>query len=62
MMMHHHTKFGYKRLNSSVDIVNEVLNLHYDLDLKHKAYNDVPPKFGREMVRSSEDMTETITF
>ena len=28
----------------------------------HKAYNDVPPKFGCEMVRCSEDMTETITF
>ena len=67
-MMHHQTKFGYKRLNSSVDIISEVLNLQYDLDLKHsnaifsQGLYDVPSKFGRKMVRSSEDMTETITF
>ena len=37
-MMHHHTMFGYKRLNSSKDIMgqafSEVLNLHCDSDLK----------------------------
>ena len=37
MMMHHHTKFGYKKSFSSEDVqtFNEDLNLHYDLDSEH---------------------------
>ena len=55
MILHHHTKFGYKTLNGSGDIVRQTLddisNLRCDLDLEHNnqffpqdipAYDDVP--------------------
>ena len=58
MMMHHHTKFDYKRSHGSEDIrwtdIHWPLNLRRDLYLEHgqpifsrdtQAYNDVPASY-----------------
>ena len=76
MMMHHHTKFGYRRFSSSENIVQ--MNIHWnsepfcDLDLDHnKAIQSIHTTiqlimmchliiFGCKKASSSADMLETV--
>ena len=77
-MLHHYTKFGYRRFSSWGDIVQ--MNIHWnselfcDFDLDHNRANQSfhktihlmmichQTKFSCKKISSSADMVETVTF
>ena len=72
MTMHQHTKFGYKRFNSSGNIVLGISNLCGDRDLVQRnqifhrtleiTMMDNQSKFNCKQIESIENIQETAVF